>query len=405
MAGTASGGRPFAGIGLIDHHCHSLRTDWATVAADSETGTAFPKWRQCFTEAASQTVLDKDVPDLLGYRHFLTTLDRLLAEHQDRESGEPRPPAIEDVVVSGRDGMAGEAYARGLLDDAGTTALLVDTGFGGAETLGLEELRRVSGRDVREVVRLESVAETVLSEGGLPARSLTGFTDAVTTRLTETLDRGAVAMKSIMAYRTGLRLPDAGPIAQRQAFSLLDRRQQGRRFDDPVLVPSLVRLAAELAAQRAVPLQFHTGFGDPDVDLPAADPALLRPLFHDPRTDACPVVLLHCYPYVRTASYLANTYPQVYMDLSLTLPLAEPVAATVVGEALALCPTTKLLAASDGHSYPEMHWWGAVVWRRALDEVLEAERAAGSLDEAAVRGIAARVLAGNAAALYGIAAP
>ena len=34
-------------------------------------------------------------------------------------------------------------------------------------------------------------------------------------------------------------------------------------------------------------------------------------------------MLLHCYPFVGQAAYLAGTYPQVWMDLSLALPLAE----------------------------------------------------------------------------------
>lgn len=113
-------------------------------------------------------------------------------------------------------------------------------------------------------------------------------------------------------------------------------------------------------------------------------------------------MLLHCHPYVRGASYLAGTYPQVFMDLSLAIPVAEPVAATLVREALALCPATRLLAASDGHSYPEMHWWGSVVWRRALAAVLGAEIDASALDEPAATDIAARVLAANARDLYGL---
>ena len=61
---------------------------------------------------------------------------------------------------------------------------------------------------------------------------------------------------------------------------------------------------------------------------------------------------------------------------------------------------TKLLAASDGYSYPEMHWWAATVWRRALSEALEPEVAAGRLDRAGAVELARLVLAGNATRLY-----
>jgi hypothetical protein len=47
-----------------------------------------------------------------------------------------------------------------------------------------------------------------------------------------------------------------------------------------------------------------------------------------------------------------------------------------------------------------MHWWGATVWRRALDRALGDEVGAGGLDRAAADAVAGRVLAGNAARLY-----
>jgi hypothetical protein len=59
-----------------------------------------------------------------------------------------------------------------------------------------------------------------------------------------------------------------------------------------------------------------------------------------------------------------------------------------------------LLAASDGHTYPEMHWWGAVVWRRVLAEVLGAEVNAGRLDQPVATEVARDVLGATATRLY-----
>jgi hypothetical protein len=387
----ASGGAP-ATVPFVDHHCHSLLRSWPEASA-----SGWPAWRRCFTESTDQLVLARDVPDLLGYRRFLTSLAPLVgAEGSD-----------ERAVVEARDRLAGgepEAYLRMLLGNCAMAALLVDTGYGGPGTLALNELERATGRPVREVVRLESVVEALLSAGGRATRSLDALVEAFETRLGEAIEGGAVALKSILAYRAGLGLPASGPAELRRAFTELDLAAQARRFEDPVLEPFLVRRAAELAAARGVPLQFHTGFGDADIDLPRADPALLRPLLADPRTEACQVVLLHCYPFAAGAAYLAGLYPQVHLDLSLAIPLAEPIAERLVREALGLCPASKLLAASDGHSFPEMHWWGAIVWRRALGRVLAAEVRSGGLDEAAALGLAERVLGGNARRLYHLGA-
>jgi predicted TIM-barrel fold metal-dependent hydrolase len=368
---------------LVDHHCHGLDAGWTAAA-----GPAWPGWRRCFTESADERVLARDVPELLGYRRFRAALAALLGVDAD-----------EAALVAARDELAAadpDAYLRRLLDDAGVAELLVDTGFGGQGTIGPERLAAAAGRPVWEIVRLETVAEGVLRRGGRPISSVGAFVDAFEERLADALDGGAVGLKSALAYRGGLRLDRrAGPNVLRAAFTAMGRARQSRRIDDPVVLPFLTWRAAELAARRGVPLQFHTGFGDKDLDLRLADPALLTPLLRDPRTEACPLVLLHCYPYVGGAASLAGIYPLVFMDLSLAIPLAEPVAAGLVREALGLCPASKLLAASDGHSYPEMHWWGAVVWRRALAAALAGEA------EAAAQ--TAAVLGGNAARLYGLA--
>jgi predicted TIM-barrel fold metal-dependent hydrolase len=375
---------------FVDHHCHSLIETWAKADAGP-----WPSWRRCFTESTSERVLARDVTDLLGYRHFLGALGGLAGAESSSERD----------VVAARDELAGadpETYLRRLMDDAGIEALLVDTGYGGPGTLLPGDLEREADRTVREIVRIESVAEELLAMGGPATDTLNGLVDAFEGRIVEAIEGGAVALKSVLAYRAGLHVESIGVGELRAAFERLDLAAQGRRFDDPVLGPFLARRAAEVAGLWSVPLQFHTGFGDEDIRLPSADPTMLRPLLHDPRTEACPIVLLHCYPFVGGAAAMAGAYPQVYLDLSLAIPLAEPLAADLVREALGLCPAGKLLAASDGHTFPEMHWWGATVWRRALATVLAAEVERGDLDDAAVADLTSRILGGNAARLYGV---
>jgi uncharacterized protein len=405
--GEAGPGRPgvavrvLGDVPLVDHHCHSLLATWRRTG-----GGPWPDWRRCFTEATRPASLARDAPGMLGYHHFLTALAELLGVKANPTVTATAVTAeeLERQVVTRRDELAGTdpaRYLRLLLDHAGTAALLVDSGFDRDRTLRLGELERAADRPVHEIVRLEAMAEELLQPGSPTARSLSRFLGGFEERLGTTLERGAVALKSIAAYRGGLWLfTESSQADRRRAFSGMDKAAQARRFDDPVLLPFVVRRAAELAAARQVPLQFHTGFGDQDVYLPHADPALLWPLLRDPRTEDCPVVLLHCYPYVGGAAYLAGTYPQVHMDLSLAIPLAEPIATRLVAEALGLCPPGKLLAGSDGHSYPEMHWWGATVWRRALARVLRAEVESGGLDEPAARAAARRILATNATRLY-----
>jgi predicted TIM-barrel fold metal-dependent hydrolase len=379
-----------ADLPAVDQHCHTLLPGWSSMG-DADA----PGWRRCFTEAVRPASLVRDVPASTGYREFL----RAMAAYLGEDPGEPID--LERRVLRLRQSAIGnepESYARRLFDDARLSMLLVDTGYGASTPA---DFARTVGRPVRTIVRIESVAEACLAAIGQRSATRPAFTAALIEALDRALAAGAIGFKSIAAYRAGLDLPEPSASLVGGAFRRLDRGAQARRLEDRVIVAHVVWTAARLAAARGVPLQFHVGYGDEDVHLPAADPSLLRPLFRDRSTEQCQVVLLHNHPFVDQAAYLASVFPQVHVDLSLTIPLLGGAGAErAIAAALALCPTTKLLAASDGHSYPEMHWRGIRLWRQALARVLAAEVAAGRKDEAEVEPIARGILAGNTERLY-----
>jgi predicted TIM-barrel fold metal-dependent hydrolase len=107
-----------------------------------------------------------------------------------------------------------------------------------------------------------------------------------------------------------------------------------------------------------------------------------------------PFVLLHCYPFVREAGWLAHVYGNVWFDLSLTIPhVSRP--AEMLRQALELAPVSKLLYASDAARTPELYYLAATWWREALAEVLPDLLPAGEAEEAAEL-----ILRGNALELY-----
>ena len=78
------------------------------------------------------------------------------------------------------------------------------------------------------------------------------------------------------------------------------------RLADKTLCDYFVLLALEIANNQEMPIQFHTGFGDTDVDLIKANPLYMRPLFQSGKFNKVPFVLLHsAYPYTRELGYLA----------------------------------------------------------------------------------------------------
>ena len=141
-------------------------------------------------------------------------------------------------------------------------------------------------------------------------------------------------------------------------------------------------------------MQVHCGFGDSDLHLWRADPGYLKPLIE--RFRETPFVLLHCYPFVREAGWLAHVYGNVFFDLSLTIPhVSRP--ATALAEALELAPLSKLLYASDAARTPELYFLAATWWRDALAAVLPELLPAGECGPAA-----RMILRENALALYGL---
>jgi predicted TIM-barrel fold metal-dependent hydrolase len=106
------------------------------------------------------------------------------------------------------------------------------------------------------------------------------------------------------------------------------------------------------------------------------------------------------YPYVREAAFMTAVWPQVHLDLSLALPFLGPGAVAPLTEVLALAPASKLMYGSDVSALPELFALSAVWARAALGEALDALQARGDVSEDAARIIAARILAGNARALY-----
>jgi uncharacterized protein len=255
----------------------------------------------------------------------------------------------EEAVYARRLATDPDEYAASLLRVTNTELLLLDEGFPPADVgTTTSELGALAGCEARPVMRIEQVAERV----GIDA------TDALAAEIAGARGRGYAGLKTIAAYRGGLDLEALPPPARAD-------RLEGT----PLRGVLLAALGANEATGDPLPVQVHTGFGDSDLRLPAARPGLLAPLIE--RFRQTPFVLLHCYPFVREAGWLAHVYANVFFDVSLTIPhVARP--AEALYEALELAPVSKLLYASDASQTPELYLLGARWWREALGDVLPA---------------------------------
>jgi len=367
----------------VDHHCHPLRR-WPFRLSAVEL-------RSAFTEALDPQMAEHHVIHSAGYQAALRRVARAL---------DCAP--TEAAVLERRNAADPERHARQLLDRTPTEVMLVDRGFSSDDSFTLQEQQRATGIGQREIIRLETLAERLVKTANDPRE----WFAATRAALRAGIEGGAVGVKTICAYRASLELRPVDTDALGVAFSALKlRAERGHspRLVGDSLCHALLFEAAQECQQLDVPLQVHCGFGDPDEDLAQTSPLGLRPLFIDPAYRGLRIALLHCYPYHREAAYLCSVFPGAYMDLSLTIPFAGLEGARAMRETLGLCPTSKLLYASDASRYPEVYFVAASIHREALAEGLGelVDRAILSADSAVAAG--RQVLAENARRVYRLA--
>jgi hypothetical protein len=295
-------------VRLVDHHAHGVLRGVPTL----------DEFRGLFSES----------PDPRQWPHVATGLTYRRAIRELAAFFDVEP--TEQAVYGFRAGADQAEYASRLLRATGTETLLVDDGYPPpGEGTSWDELGELAGCEARPVLRIERLEPESVRDEIATAR-----------------ERGFAGLKTIAAYRGGLDL-DVSPPAVRDRL--------------------LAALEANEATGDPLPLQLHCGFGDSDLHLPRADPGHLKPLIE--RFRETTFVLLHCYPFVREAGWLAHVYGNVFFDLSLTIPhVFRP--AEALREALELAPVSKLLYASDAARTPELYYLAARWWREALAEVL-----------------------------------
>jgi predicted TIM-barrel fold metal-dependent hydrolase len=366
-------------IPILDHHCHTISKPGPPLEGNG--------FRRFFAETT-----DPDMPpyirDTLFYMRMIRDVAALL-------QCEPS----EEAVWAARAAMPPEEYARKLFDAGNFRALLVDTGLPNPNGYSTAELSALIEKPVETIVRLEVVMEELIAASATFRQVEEGLRDAVRSAR----KRGVVGLKSIAAYRGGLHVAPRTFDEANAAFPALKEtaRRYGRvRLADRAVLDYLLRAALEEATAAELPVQFHVAFGDDDADLRTANPLYMRALLTDPAFRHVPFVLLHCYPYVREAGYLASSYAHVFVDVSLTVPLTAHGSVAAFREALELAPVSKLMFATDAHSVPELFFAGALHGRRALGRALEQIMADDYLTAAQAEAAAAAILGRNAERLY-----
>lgn len=367
-------------VPVVDQHAHNLLRPEELASFD---------YLSAFTEAA---VVDGHARDTLFFRRSLREIAAVLECEPSLES------ALAARARLGFDEVAGRFFQA-----AGVEALLLDDGFMGERILPVAWHARFA--PAHRLLRVEQLAEQLIGR----VATWSDFQDLFRIGIRNP-PADVVALKSIAAYRTGLAVDEPRLDAAVACFDALrarSDREKRVRLDCKPLNDWVVRTTLGVAAETGMPVQLHTGFGDPDLDLRQANPLHLRPLFEEPAFREVLFVLLHAaYPFTREAGYLASVYPNVYVDLGLAIPsLSVSGMASTIRALFELAPLSKIMFASDAHLIPELFYLGALWGRRLLARELEGAIRDGDLTADEAQRAAEMILRGTATRLYRLAPP
>lgn len=290
-----------------------------------------------------------------------------------------------------------DSYVKELFEDVKLQGLVLD---GGYPPLLEEDLKRFPAKVVR-VFRIETFIKELIENHNTFEEFCSAYESGIRKAIRS---EGYVGLKSIIAYRTGLkigRVPLEG--AKRDFNDAKNGRAQVAWFGPKVkeLRDYLLIRALELSIDLDVPMQIHTGVGDYDIVLDQCDPELMYDLLKDEKLRHATVVLVHGgFPNSQNAAFMASVLPNVFLDFSLTIPFLNPVSHDRLLEILQIAPASKIMYGSDGFGLPEIFWLGVKVGKKVLEQCLDALLEKGALGEGEIEGMARRVLFENANELY-----
>jgi predicted TIM-barrel fold metal-dependent hydrolase len=306
-------------------------------------------------------------------------------------------------------------YIAKLFNDAKIDTLLLDTGYPSEEYTGysvpLEDFHKLVKCNLRCIYRLELLLFRLFQKSP-------PF-DEMLEKYVESIERAIktdkyVGLKSVIAYVFGLKDLKQDERSARDAYERLKEKRlltvplaekdPKAIKDEKILRDYLVCLGIEKSIDLDVPFQIHTGIGDsPYIDVRDANPLHLFEVIADEKLGKAKLVLVHAgYPFVEEAGYLANNFPNVYIDLSEMFPFVATGMKNTVLQLLYMAPTTKIMYGSDGYNIPELFWISAIWGKKAISNALEDLVISEAIDEDYAYKTGRLILSENAIKLYNL---
>ncbi len=369
-------------IAVVDNHCHPVLLNQHLDALS---------FRGYCTEATHASFAEQHIPNTVYYRWLLRQMALFYGCEYTEES-----------ILAARNHMGADDLLEHLFRAANIDTFVLDPAYPpGSECYTPERMGQLGHCRTAKMLRLETLMQELILEHADFDELLEHYMMEVSLAR----EHGFCALKSIVAYRTGLHISewskDEAVASFVEARTEAEARGQIRIAHKP-LIDYLLHTAFSIAAEQQFPIQFHTGYGDSDTDMRLGNPLQLRDVLERRDYYTMPIVLLHeSYPYTQLGAYLAAVYPHVYFDLSYAIPFVDKLEMLAfTRQALSVAPVSKLMFSTDGIHIPEMHWVGALRGRSVIGQVLDEMIDADEIDEEQAYDLAQQILHDNAYTVY-----
>lgn len=344
-------------IPLIDTHVHRVHPDrapqWGSLGGGYIPGPGQE-------EFGRQTILYSMVMERLREKFAMsqdTSMEQIEQERYRRYRADP------------------QGYYRWLLSDCNVAMHCLEIGSPIGAPAYSEEEKAYFNTSIPEskranIVRFDRIQDELMPE----KRSFPEFYKQYIDTLWEQIEKeNAIGLKSCAAYNGGL---DIWLTSRNEAETAYQRicREEDSAADRKVLHNYLLMESMEVAAEKDLPVQFHTGTGGGSwIDFKTMDPICVIDFLQNPRVkNRVKVVLLHGgHPHEENVSYLTAQFANVYSDFSGMFYLCSLKGVERMAALLERAPLNKIMYGSDGVMFPEVSWFAHHQFRRQLLKLLQ----------------------------------
>jgi uncharacterized protein len=229
--------------------------------------------------------------------------------------------------------------------------------------------------------------------------TLEEYLDALEAAIREAVGRGCVAIKSALAYDRPVSFDNPDLVAARRAFAPRDRVEGAvplQRADQLAFGDVAMRRICETAAALGVPFQVHLGLGILNGS---------RAMNFEPLISLFPQVtfdLFHCgYPWLDDVAGLLHNYHNVVADFCWVPLISTTAAVRALHEYLDVAHSADRIIWGDDTQTSEEAYGGLLAWEQVVARVLQERVRDGLCSVAQAERMAAKLMHGNAEALFG----